>query len=86
MRYAVSGRIRHTPLFVTYHDGFIEFSVLVNILHGVQPIRNRLLLGDSVYIMIKQVGKIKLDGDKCERCGHIWVPGVYDKNIDPVRS
>ena len=23
------------------------------------------------------MGKIKLDGYRCERCGHVWVPRAY---------
>ena len=30
------------------------------------------------------VTKIKLDGYKCDRCGHIWLPRVYGETADPV--
>ena len=33
---------------------------------------------------IQSVAKIKLDGYKCERCGHVWLPRIYDNDKDPV--
>jgi DNA-directed RNA polymerase subunit RPC12/RpoP len=33
------------------------------------------------------VAKIKLDGYRCERCGHIWLPRIYGESEgqgDPV--
>ena len=30
------------------------------------------------------VGRVSVEGYKCERCGHIWVPRKYDKNDFPV--
>ena len=35
---------------------------------------------------MSKLGKIKLDGYRCERCGHTWVPRVYDNdsNKEPV--
>jgi DNA-directed RNA polymerase subunit RPC12/RpoP len=32
------------------------------------------------------VGKVTLEGYKCERCGHVWVPRKYEtaKKKDPI--
>jgi DNA-directed RNA polymerase subunit RPC12/RpoP len=32
------------------------------------------------------VGKVTLEGYKCERCGHVWVPRKYEtaQNKDPI--
>lgn len=32
------------------------------------------------------LGKVKVDGYRCERCGHIWTPrkSTYGDNIIPV--
>lgn len=31
------------------------------------------------------VGRVSVEGYKCERCGHIWVPRKYDTDTqDPV--
>ena len=32
------------------------------------------------------VGRVNIEGYKCERCGHIWVPRIYEieKKKDPV--
>ncbi len=35
--------------------------------------------------MSKDLGKIKLEGYKCDRCGHIWLPRMYtDESELPV--
>lgn len=34
--------------------------------------------------MGKEVAKIKLDGYRCERCEHVWLPRVYNEDEDPV--
>jgi predicted Zn-ribbon and HTH transcriptional regulator len=32
----------------------------------------------------RTLGRIKLDGFKCERCGHTWVPRMHDDEVsDP---
>ena len=28
------------------------------------------------------MGRIKLEGYKCERCGHIWFPRKYDEKTE----
>jgi len=33
------------------------------------------------------VGRVSLEGYKCERCGHIWIPRKYqikDKKKEPI--
>jgi len=32
------------------------------------------------------MGKVTVEGYKCERCGHIWIPRKYDtgKKKDPI--
>ena len=32
------------------------------------------------------VGKVTLEGYKCERCGHVWLPRKYEtsKKKDPI--
>lgn len=35
-------------------------------------------------LMHNQLAKIKLDGYRCERCGHVWIPRVYSEDKDPV--
>ena len=30
------------------------------------------------------VGRVSIEGYKCERCGHIWVPRKYSDKKDPV--
>jgi DNA-directed RNA polymerase subunit RPC12/RpoP len=34
--------------------------------------------------MIKIVAKIKVDGYRCERCGHIWVNRELNNKIEPI--
>ena len=54
------------------------------------PISNILILKNiptalyTYWYHIITMAKIKIDGYKCERCGHIWFPREYTKTEPKV--